>query len=701
LKTYPTFYANKKLPFSLSRKKEDSPKELRTIYFADLSHTAQGVHSKCMPLGSGVVACYIKQQFSKFFEVDIFKFPKDLEQAFTKKVPDLLCLSVYAWNIRLTATFARFAKRINPNLIIIMGGPNFPYTEEAKHHFLSIYDHVDFYIFGEGELALSNLLEKIIHHNYDIAKMKALKEKEFNCSYLTNDKKEVVSGEWQRIDNLDDFPCPYTTGMMEKFFALPLIPMYETTRGCPFGCTFCTDGYSERSSIHRRSMENIDKSISYISSRAKYSDTLILADLNFGMYNQDVQTAEIIAKHKELTGFPITVGTALGKSRPENIMKAVNILKGSLHLGLSLQSTDTEILKHIKRKNLPTPKLISAAEDIGLRDSIDFTEVIVGLPGDTLEKHFDSLREGVDLGMTNIRMYQLMLLIGSEMESSDSRERFNFDTRWRVMPGCAGVYSFFGNEVGIAEIEEIVVANNTMTFEDYIECRVMDFMVEVFVNNDLYSEPFALIDLFGLKRFDVLLFARQRTDLYPEKVAAIFSSFIKDTCKDLFPNQQDIENYIASPGVLEKHVTGELGNNEILDHKALCFVHFPEVTAFIFEIFRNFLLSKGLLDDRVLAYLLELEKFLICRKNNLLKLDEIIVEDFNFDFQQISQAKFKIDPNQLPQSKTKLKFYHNEQQSSIISKASAIFGTSVSGLGRFIQNNRMHRMFRKFEAMSH
>lgn len=697
MKTYQKFYANKKLPFSLRGKPGDSSGSLKTIYFADLTHTAQGIHSKCMPLGLSVVACYIKQQFSKFFEIDIFKFPKDLDHAFGKRVPDILCLSAFAWNIKLATTFARLAKDLNPNLIVIMGGPNFPYSEVDKHAFLTTYDHVDFYIFGEGELALSNLLEKIIEYDFDIHDFKALKEKQFNCSYLTNDKSVVISGEWERIENLDDFPCPYTTGMMDKFFELPLIPMYETTRGCPFSCTFCTDGYAERSPIHRRSAENIDASISYITSHNKHSDTLVLADLNFGMYNEDIKTAEIIAKHQQATGFPIIVGTALGKSRPENIMKAVKILGGSLHLGLSLQSTDTDVLKKIKRKNVSTPKLLDAAKNVGLAESVDFTEIIVGLPGDTLEKHFDSLRAGVDLGMANIRMYQLMLLIGSEMESSDSRDRYNFDTRWRVMPGCAGIYEFFGKKVGIAEIEEIVVANSTLTFEDYIDCRVMDFMVEVFINNDLYKEAFALIDFFGLKRFDVLLFARQRSDLYSEKVAEIFASFIKDTIKDLFPVKKDIQNFVATPGVLEKHVTGELGNNEILDHKALCFLHFNEVTAFIFAIFRGFLDSKDLLTADVSGFLVELEKFTVCRKQNLLDLNQVIVEDFDFNFHQISMSKFKIDPNALTKSKTKLRFFHDERQLSIIKKASSIYGTSVSGLGRFIQNNRMHRMFRHFE----
>jgi B12 binding domain/Radical SAM superfamily len=669
---------------------------MKTIYFADLTHTAQGIHAKCMPLGAALVASYIKREFKDFLDVSLFKLPEELEGAVVEKCPDILCLSNYAWNMRLTVAFARLVKQINPHLIVIFGGPNFPLKEDERQDFLQEYDCIDFYIFGEGETALANLLTQIIGHDFDAASIKTNKAAMINCSYLAND--DIVSGEWTRTVELDQFPCPYTEGLMDKFFELPLIPLFETTRGCPFSCTFCTDGIVEKSKIFRKSHQNIENSIGYIAKHAKHSDALILADLNFGMYNEDIETAEIIARQKELTGFPLSVGTALGKSRPENIMQAVKILDGSLHIGLSLQSTDPDVLKNIKRKNIQTPKLIVAAEELGLRDSVDFTEVILALPGDSLVKHYKSLREGVELGMTNIRMYQLMLLIGSTMNSQASREIYGLQTRWRVMPNCAGVYRFFDTELSVAEIEEIVVANNTMTFDDYVECRVMDFVVELFVNNDWYIELFELIKFYGLELFDFLAFIKENRNGFPDKMAGIFDSFVVDTCKDLFAEKKDIEIYILGKGILEKHVSGELGNNEILDHKALCYLNFKETTQFIFEMSRRFLGSAVRVDNALLLYLADLERFILCRKDNVIDTEQILTEQFNFDFKSISRANFKVDPHSLTVAKNKFRFFHDEKQSSAIKKALNLYGASVSGLGRFIQNNKMNRMFRQFES---
>jgi radical SAM superfamily enzyme YgiQ (UPF0313 family) len=222
---------------------------MKTIYFADLTHTAQGIHAKCMPLGAALVASYIQREFKDSLDVSLFKIPKDLELAVIEKCPDILCLSNYAWNLRLTAAFAKLVKQINPQLIIIFGGPNFPYNENERHDFLNEYDCIDFYIFGEGETAIARLIQKIINHDFHAMNIKATREKIINCSYLTNDGSEVVSGEWTRTVELDQFPCPYTEGVMDKFFDLPLIPLYETTRGCPFSCTFCTDGIDEKSKI--------------------------------------------------------------------------------------------------------------------------------------------------------------------------------------------------------------------------------------------------------------------------------------------------------------------------------------------------------------------------------------------------------------------------------------------------------------------
>ena len=48
-------------------------------YFADLTHSAQGIMSKIFPIGTATVAAYARQELENEIEVELFKFPEELE----------------------------------------------------------------------------------------------------------------------------------------------------------------------------------------------------------------------------------------------------------------------------------------------------------------------------------------------------------------------------------------------------------------------------------------------------------------------------------------------------------------------------------------------------------------------------------------------------------------------------------------------
>src|SRR5687767_4612381 len=76
------------------------------IYFADLTHTGVGINANIFPLGIGLVAAYAAREFKDEIDVDIFKYPDDLNQALSREMPDVLCMSNYAWNANLSYAFA-------------------------------------------------------------------------------------------------------------------------------------------------------------------------------------------------------------------------------------------------------------------------------------------------------------------------------------------------------------------------------------------------------------------------------------------------------------------------------------------------------------------------------------------------------------------------------------------------------------------
>ena len=73
----------------------------------------------------------------------------------------------------------------------------------------------------------------------------------------------------------------------DEFLDGKLLPITQTNRGCPFTCTFCVDGIKDRSRVYYKEVSRFEKELEYIATHYE-GKVLTLADLNFGMYNQDI-----------------------------------------------------------------------------------------------------------------------------------------------------------------------------------------------------------------------------------------------------------------------------------------------------------------------------------------------------------------------------------------------------------------------------
>ena len=123
----------------------------KKVYNADLTHTGNGTMALTFPLGTAYVVSYAKKILGEDFIFRLFKYQDRLSKAILKDPPDILALSNYCWNIELGYTLINRAKSINPNLIVILGGPNFPTEAFEKKAFFKSRPLVDFYIESEGE----------------------------------------------------------------------------------------------------------------------------------------------------------------------------------------------------------------------------------------------------------------------------------------------------------------------------------------------------------------------------------------------------------------------------------------------------------------------------------------------------------------------------------------------------------------------
>ena len=385
---------------------------------------------------------------------------------------------------------------------------------------------------------------------------------------------------------------------------------------------------------------------------------------------------------------------------PKRIISIASIIKG-WSMGGVIQSSDPDVLKAIRRSNIS----ISAYQDLidfGNKQKANrtYTEIILGLPSDTKEKHFESLRLGVEKSVNNLRMHQAMLLTGTEMASKRDREKYGLVTKFRTLPGNVGNYNILNEEHPVAEIEEIVVGSNTLSMNDYVECRIMNLIIKTFYNNNIFNEIHSMQRAMGISPFDCLVYIKDHEEMYTEKVKKIIESFVSETTEDLFDTREKANEYVLSPNVINKYINGELGTNELFLHSSLLFNEFKDISDLIFESVKRVIKQKGLLTPLIENYLTDLKRFTLMRKNiPLNNTESVLLGEFEYDFESIHKSEYFLNPNSISKLKTsiQLKFFHTNKQQEHITNQQKLYSNHALGLGRMLQQTDLNLVFRSFE----
>ena len=364
------------------------------IFLADLTYNTVSLATEVFPLNIGLIASYCNEKFVDKIEITLFKYIDELDNAISENPPDILGLSNYCWNHKVGAELFGMLKKINPSAVTVWGGPNFPLDMPSQHEFMKEYHQVDSYIPVEGEVGFANIVERVLECESKEIVQNKISEKPID-GVISRD----VNGNLQysnpaaRIKQLDEIPSPYISGMMDKFFDGKLIPMLQTNRGCPFSCTFCTDGRSDVNKVNFFGIERLKRELDYIESNIPESThNLYISDLNFGMYEHDLEISRYIRELQTKSHWPKRIIASTGKNRKERVIEAIKILGGSLLLSMSVQSLDENVLTNVKRDNISTETMMSLAPVITKSNLSTFSEVIVGLPGESYQSHLNTIK---------------------------------------------------------------------------------------------------------------------------------------------------------------------------------------------------------------------------------------------------------------------------------------------------------------------
>lgn len=536
------------------------------IYLGDLTYETIIVSTEAFPLNIGFIAAYCKKQFGDSVDITLFKYIKDLEKAIRDSPPDILGLSNYCWNHRIGLEIFRILSECNPAGLRVMGGPNFPLDLASQDQFLSEHPEIDVYVPVEGETGFANIVEIALSAKSREEIRNAVMSQTIPACVSRKQDGKLDYGNYNRIRNLDEIPSPYLTGIMDKFFDGKLTPMLQTNRGCPFSCTFCVDGTDMVKQVNQFSIDRVNAEINYIATHVPENiHSMHISDLNFGMIPRDLDICKTMAYTKSKYGYPLNILASTGKNSKERIINAVKMLDGAMRFTMSVQSMDQEVLQNIRRDNISIDHMLALGPTIKEARLETTSEVILGLPGETRTSHLKTLRGLVQARLDSIAIYTCMILPGSELYTPKERKKWGFQTKFRVLP--RDFVEINGKK--IVEIEEVVVSTNTLSFDEYVELRLIAFSITMISFGGVYAALLKFLREKKIDIFELFLQTVSRLDSAHQVIRNVFDLFKKATLGELWNSPEEIERHYQDNKEYEKLLRQEAGINVMQFHNAL------------------------------------------------------------------------------------------------------------------------------------
>lgn len=579
------------------------------ILLCDPRHNTVGSHSNYIPIGIGYIASFLKAKIKNVkLEIKLSTDPNEILEYLNTFKPNIIGLSNYIWNSDLSYFICTEAKKKIPDILTVLGGPEFPagtgarkiQDNDTNKTYSKCFDYVknrrsmDYFAYSDGEVAFYELVKSFIENNSNLEKMLDDNLPIKGCINLSKKEDKILIGEYiprigmegsVKSHGRDIIPSPYLTGLLDKFLDGTFVPAFETARGCPFMCTFCDQGL-DKSKITAFSTERLASEMSYVGEKLNNlngTKTIAIFDSNFGLFQKDVDLADEIYKVMEKFDWPKHIEAIAPKSNRENILKINDKLKNRVQIGLSMQSLNIQTLTDIKRRNWTTQQYIEFIREIEKRGKTPTSEIIIPLPGETKSTYYDGIKFLMD---HNVQpgTYTLMMLCGAELGRDEAIKKYSMKSKYRILPKQFGVY----NGKKCLEIEKICVATNTMSEEDYLECRNYSFIVRL-LSSQVFSPVYKMLCKLNISWFEFSIkVSKTITDNnFKGQLKKLFNDFCEESKNELFDSEKELRDFYSTESNYQKLKEGIIGENLLAKYSAKSLMILDEIFDTIYEVLRN------------------------------------------------------------------------------------------------------------------
>lgn len=323
--------------------------------------------------------------------------------------PDVIAFSVYLWNRRETFELIDLLHAVRPEIALVIGGPEVSFENPAC---FESHPGLDVLIRGEGELPLRALLQEWQHQVPARPIPRTLRR-------IGGTVVEGPSG--PQLDDLDLIPSPFQAGLVDISRGYVYL---ETSRGCPYRCSFCMSALDDR--VRSFSRQRIEADLLWLIRRQV--PKIKLVDRTFNYHPQRARDLfRFILRHNQASHFHFEIGAQLLDR--ETLTLLAEVPAGMFQFEIGIQSTLDTTLATIQR-NIDRQRLEANLAELQARTRIDLhLDLIAGLPGESLDDFLASLDRVMAGRPEHLQIEAVKLLPGSPLRQQATALGMVYDPR--------------------------------------------------------------------------------------------------------------------------------------------------------------------------------------------------------------------------------------------------------------------------------
>ena len=391
-----------------------------------------------------------------------------------RRKPDVAAFSCYIWNMEYVRAIVEDLKKVLPETEIWLGGPEVSYDSESL---LEEQKDIRGLMIGEGETTFRELAAWYGEHDpaSEHQKMKGMAEREL-CDIkglVFREGGKMIRTPLREYEDLDSLPFVYED--LESF--KNRIIYYESSRGCPFSCSYCLSSIDKR--VRLRSLAKVKKELQFFLDREVPQVKFVDRTFNVN-HSRTMEILNYIKEHDNgITNFHFEISADLLVEEEMELLKTLR--PGLVQLEIGVQSTDSRVLEAIHRSaefSKIAEKVLEIKKGHNVHQHLD---LIAGLPYGTLEEFKSSFNDVYSLRPDQFQLGFLKVLKGSEM----GRRAGEFQVQYQKRPP----YEVFSTQ--------------WISYKEILKLKGVEEMVEVYYNSWQFARTMEALttefsDAFGM-----------------------------------------------------------------------------------------------------------------------------------------------------------------------------------------------------------